>query len=203
MALGRELIMAAVLAVAGATHVRAQEIKVTLLGTGNPVPAMNRFGPSILLEAGGQKLLFDAGRGALQRLAQAHVRWQDVDAVFLTHLHSDHVVGFPDLWLTGWLVGAGRNRTLPVWGPAGTKALMSHLTQAFEFDIRMRESDDRASPIGVEILAEDLQEGVVFQQGGVVVTAFEVDHAPVTPAFGYRVDFGGRSVVFSGDTRVS
>ena len=79
----------------------AQEIKVTLLGTGTPVPAMNRFGPSILVEAGGQKLLFDAGRGAMQRLAQLKVRWQDVDGVFLTHLHSDHVVGFPDLWLTG------------------------------------------------------------------------------------------------------
>jgi ribonuclease Z len=81
----------------------AQDIKVTLLGTGTPVPAMNRFGPSILVEAGGQTFLFDAGRGAMQRLAQLRVRWQDVDALFLTHLHSDHVVGFPDLWLTGWL----------------------------------------------------------------------------------------------------
>jgi ribonuclease Z len=94
----------------------AQEIKVTLLGTGTPVPAMNRFGPSILVEAAGQKFLFDAGRGALQRLAQLRVRWQDVDGVFLTHLHSDHVVGFPDLWLTGWLVGPGRERPLRVWG---------------------------------------------------------------------------------------
>jgi len=82
----------------------AQEIKVTLLGTGTPVPSMNRFGPSTLVEAGGQTFLFDAGRGALQRLAQLRVRWQDVDGLFLTHLHSDHVVGFPDLWLTGWLV---------------------------------------------------------------------------------------------------
>lgn len=76
---------------------QGQEIKVTLLGTGAPPPVMNRFGPSILVEAGGQKFLFDAGRGALQRLAQIKVRWQDVDGVFLTHLHSDHVVGFPDL----------------------------------------------------------------------------------------------------------
>jgi len=77
------------------------DIRVTQLGTGAPPPVMNRFGPSILVEPGGQKFLFDAGRGALQRLAQAGVRWQDVDGVFLTHLHSDHVVGFPDLWLTG------------------------------------------------------------------------------------------------------
>src|SRR3982750_495041 len=79
------------------TVASAQAIKVTLLGTGPPVPAMNRFGPSILVEAAGQKFLFDAGRGALQRLTQLGVRWQDIDGLFLTHLHSDHVVGFPDL----------------------------------------------------------------------------------------------------------
>jgi ribonuclease Z len=180
-----------------------QEIKVTLLGTGTPPPVMNRFGPSILVEAGGQKFLFDAGRGALQRLAQLRVRWQDVDGVFLTHLHSDHVVGFPDLWLTGWLVNPGRDRPLPVWGPRGTRKMMSHLEQAYEFDIRIRLYDDRASPDGVVILAEDIGEGVVLEKGGVKITAFEVDHKPVKPAFGYRVDYGGRSVVLSGDTRVS
>jgi len=84
---------------------------------------MHRFGPSTLVEAGEQKLLFDAGRGALQRLTQLKVRWQDVQGVFLTHLHSDHVVGLPDLWLTGWLVGAGRNVPLQVWGPRGTKKM--------------------------------------------------------------------------------
>ncbi|HEY2187658.1 MAG TPA: MBL fold metallo-hydrolase [Caldimonas sp.] len=96
---------------------RAQDITVTLLGTGTPTPAMNRFGPSILVEAGGRKFLFDAGRGATQRLAQAKVPWQRVDGIFLTHLHSDHVVGFADLWPTGWLVGQ-RDRPLRVWGRA-------------------------------------------------------------------------------------
>ena len=185
------------------TAAGAQEVKVTLLGTGTPVPSMNRFGPSILVEAAGQKFLFDAGRGALQRLAQLRVRWQDIDGLFLTHLHSDHVVGFPDLWLTGWLVGSGRDRPLPVWGPRGTKKMASHLEQAYEFDIRIRLYDDRAAPDGVVILAEDINEGVVFEKGGLKVTAFEVDHTPVRPAFGYRVDHGGRSVVLSGDTRVS
>lgn len=180
-----------------------QEIKVTLLGTGAPPPVMHRFGPSILVEAGGQKFLFDAGRGALQRLAQLKVRWQDVDAVFLTHLHSDHVIGFPDLWLTGWLVGTGRDRPLHVWGPRGTKRMMSHLEQAYEFDIRIRLYDDRAAPEGVVVLAEDIGEGVVLEKGGLKITAFDVDHKPVKPAFGYRVDYGGRSVVLSGDTRVS
>src|SRR5687767_15207193 len=123
-------------------------IRVSLLGTGTPVPAMNRFGPSILIEAGGQTFLFDAGRGAMQRLAQLKVRWQDVDGLFLTHLHSDHVVGFPDLWLTGWLVGSGRDRPLLVWGPRGTKRMMSHLEQAYDFDIRIRLYDDRTAPDG-------------------------------------------------------
>jgi ribonuclease Z len=181
----------------------AQEIKVTLLGTGSPVPALNRFGPSILVEAGGQTFLFDAGRGAMQRLAQLRVRWQDIDGLFLTHLHSDHVVGFPDLWLTGWLVGAGRDRPLHVWGPRGTEKMMSHLEQAYDFDIRIRLYDDRAAPDGAVILAEDMNEGVVFEKGGVTIAAFEVDHTPVRPAFGFRLDYGGHSVVLSGDTRVS
>ena len=178
-------------------------IRVTLLGTGTPVPAMNRFGPSTLIEAGGRTFLFDAGRGAMQRLTQLGVRWQDVDGVFLTHLHSDHVVGFPDLWLTGWLVGAGRDRPLRVWGPRGTQKMMSCLEQAYEFDIRIRLYDDRPSPDGVVVLAEDIDEGVVFENGGLRIRAFEVDHRPVRPAFGFRVDYAGRSVALSGDTRVS
>jgi ribonuclease Z len=164
---------------------------------------MNRFGPSTLVEAGGRKYLFDAGRGALQRLHQMGIRWRDVDGVFLTHLHSDHVVGFPDLWLTGWLVGAGRNRPLDVWGPAGTKRMTSHLTQAFEFDVRIRASDDRAALEGASLVTKEVGEGVVFDREGLKITAFLVDHAPVEPALGYRIDYGGRSVVLSGDTRVS
>jgi ribonuclease Z len=126
-----------------------------------------------------------------------------VDGVFFTHLHSDHVVGFPDVWLTGWLVGPGRNRPLEVWGPPGTEKMLSHLVQAFEFDIGFRISDDKARPEGVVINAHNINPGVAYEQNGVKITAINVDHAPVEPAYGYRIDYNGRSVVLSGDTRTS
>jgi ribonuclease Z len=178
------------------------DIRVTLLGTGVPTPVMERFGPSTLVEAGAEKLVFDAGRGVLQRLFQLKIPLKEVRALFLTHLHSDHVVGIPDLWLTGWLVGRPEV-PLRVWGPMGTKTLMSHLEQAYQFDIRIRLYDDRPPPQGVVVLAEEITEGVVYEHNGVKVTAFEVDHSPIKPAFGYRIDYGGRSVVLSGDTRFS
>jgi ribonuclease BN (tRNA processing enzyme) len=137
-----------------------QSIKVTLLGTGGPLPSLERFGPSTLIEAGGRTFLIDAGRGALQRLAQAGAPWQAVDGVLLTHLHSDHIVGLPDLWLTGWLVLPGRARPLTVWGPRGTTSMLAHFREAFAFDIRLRQSDDGARPAGglvnpVEVATDD------------------------------------------------
>lgn len=184
-----------------ASTMQAQNIKVTLLGTGSPSPVMARFGPSILVEAGEQKFLFDAGRGSLQRLTQVNVKYSDISGVFFTHLHSDHVVGFPDLWLTGWLTSQ-RTSPLQVWGPKGTKRMMSNLEKAFEFDIKNR-IGDKASPTGAVIKAVDIKESVVYEKTGVKVTAFDVDHKPVKPAFGYRIDFAARSVVLSGDTRYS
>ena len=181
---------------------RGQDLKVTLLGTGSPQPKMDRFGASILVEAGKEKLLFDCGRGATQRIEQRKVSFAEVDALFLTHLHSDHVVGIPDLWLTGWV--QGRRVPLRVWGPAGTKEMMSHLEQAYQFDIHIRRDvvEKLPSP-GVVLLAKDIEEGVIYQSGGIKVTAFVVDHGPVKPALGYRIDFAGHSVVLSGDTRYS
>src|SRR6187401_292563 len=137
------------------------QIRVTLLGTGSPPPVMDRSGPSILVEAGDQKFLFDAGRGALQRLAQANVKYKDILGVFFTHLHSDHVVGFPDLWLTGWLTGQ-RMAPLQVWGPLGTQKMISNIEQAFEFDVKARISDHTGSPNGGIIKAGDIKEGVIF-----------------------------------------
>jgi len=187
---------------AGALACRAQDLKVTLLGTGNPRPVLSRFGPSILVEAGNQKLLFDCGRGVTQRLFQLGIPFNDANSLFLTHLHSDHTVGIPDLWLTGWIMD--RTSPLRIWGPAGTKDMVVHLQQAWAFDVHTRRDVDEKLPAtGAVIEATDIEQGVVYEKNGVKVTAFLVDHGPVKPAFGYRVDYNGHSVTLSGDTRFS
>ncbi|SRR6266851_1363598 len=175
-------------------------IKVILLGTGVPDPTIDRFGPATLVDAGGQTLLFDAGRGVSQRLWQLKIPLAQVHALFLTHLHSDHTVGIPDLWLTGWLPTpfGGRSRPMEVWGPNGTVDMMANLRKAYQWDIHVR----HLPQAGIEVVAHDIAEGVVYDRHGVKVTAFLVDHGErAKPAFGYRVDYAGHSVTISGDTR--
>lgn len=182
----------------------AESLTVILLGTGGGPPVnLQQFGASILVEAGGERFLFDCGRGATMRLTQVGVPIGTISRLFLTHLHSDHVIQIPDLLLTGWAAGR-RAIPLEVWGPAGTRDMMDHMQQAFAFDIHTRRDVDEKFPAaGIRVVSHDITEGVVFSEHGVKVTAFLVDHGPVEPAFGYRVDFGGRSVALSGDTRVS
>jgi ribonuclease Z len=183
----------------------ANDFKVTLLGTGVPIPSPDRFGPSTLVEAGDQKLLIDAGRGAAIRLYQLDVPLGRIDALLLTHYHSDHTSGIPDVWLTGWLQSHFGTRTSPfrVIGPVGAKTLMSHLEQAYALDIQIRIADEKLSRAGIAVeVAEFDRDGVVFEKNGVKVIAFEVDHGDVIkPAYGYRIEYGGRAAVISGDTR--
>ena len=186
------------------TPVDAPRLKVTILGSGGGPPVnLHRFGPSILVETSlGDKLLFDCGRGFAQGLAQYGVSLGALDKLFLTHLHSDHILSIPDLLLTGWL--EGRKTPLQVWGPAGTKSMMDYMGKTFEFDIRARgDFDDRLPKAGIRTASTDIQEGAIFEENGVKVTAFLVDHGPVKPAFGYRVDYAGRSAGMSGDTSFS
>ena len=178
------------------------QIKVTLLGTGTPQPIMERFGPSILVQAGSEVLLFDAGRGCLQRLRQINQSYDKISALFLTHLHSDHIVGLPDLWLTGWLISE-RKEPLKIFGPQGTGNLIKYLRKAFAYDISIRAEDDKAFAEGSKFLVNEIQQGVIYEKNGVKVIAITVDHFPVKPAFGYRIEYHGHSVVLSGDTRYS
>jgi ribonuclease Z len=175
--------------------------RVTLLGTGAPPPRWDRCGPSTLVEVGAEKFIFDAGRGAMQRLHQLGIPFSAITGMFLTHHHSDHVVGFPDLWLTGWIGRPWGQRKTPlrVWGPQGTRQMMEHLPQAFAVDIRVRSRN--YPPEGVRLQAEEIKEGIVYTNNGITVSAFEVDHGgEELPAFGYRIDFDGHSAVLSGDT---
>jgi ribonuclease Z len=120
--------------------------------------------------------------------------------VFLTHLHSDHTVGLPDLFLTAWVFGRSTPHRLV--GPSGTVDMARHLEAAYAYDRAVRARDEGFVPAGATLDATDVAPGVVFDAGGLRVTAFPVDHgAFATPAYGYRVDYLGRSAAFSGDTR--
>ena len=180
---------------------RPDKMKVTVLGTGTPYPHGDRSGPAVLVEAAGKRLLFDCGRGVVIRLGQAGVQANDIDAVFLTHLHSDHVVGLPDLLLTGWLLG--RRQPLRLWAPAGGRTIAQHLVQAFAFDRQIRAQTAKLPGKGAEFEVHEVGARELYDEGQVRVRAFVVDHGPVKPAFGYRIDYAGHTVVISGDTRFS
>ena len=184
------------------------DIVVTLLGTGSPIPEPGRFQPvsprdrmnaMTLVRAGEEVLLFDAGRGIVERLSQAGVNGRDLTSVFLTHFHSDHIVGLPDLWLTSRLTlsWGGRTKPMEVIGPTGTEAFIKNLFKAYRPDVSARPDQPQIDLVGHEFD----QDGTVLDRNGVRVSAFTVDHGPAKPAVGYRIDYRGRSVLISGDTR--
>lgn len=187
-------------------------IKLTFLGTGAPRPSRDRHGPAILVEAGDRKLLIDAGPGVRQRIFEAggFGLLTGVTDIFATHLHYDHVGGVADLWIPGWMYG--RPSPLRVFGPPGTAEFVGGLRQAYRWDVAYRQIVGIAAP-GSALEAHEIRPGVVFNEGGVRVTAFPVAHMPIDPAtgragaldgatYGFRVDYAGRSVAFSGDLRV-
>jgi ribonuclease Z len=184
---------------------QAQTLNVTLLGTGDPIPRLDRFGPATLVEAGGHQMLFDAGRGAAQRLGQLGIALGDIDELFITHFHHDHLNGLTDVWMTSWLPNPFGRRRMPlrVWGPTGTERILDGFRQAMDPNIQIRIIDEQLPPAGAEFdITEFSDDGVIFDEDGVVVTAFAVDHGEyIKPSYGYRIDYAGRSVVISGDTK--
>ena len=186
---------------------QSTSIRVTLLGTAGPSMALDRAEAGTLVQAGQETLLFDCGRGVPERLSQ--LGFANVSKIFLTHLHSDHTEGIPILWMSGWQ-GRGQN-AFSVWGPAtgvnqptGTAGLGAMLTTAYATNTHIRRDLVEMYPAASIVFdAHEIAEGMVYQNNGVTVTAFLVNHDPVAPAFGYRIDYGGHSVVISGDTRPS
>lgn len=179
-------------------------MKVTLLGTGSPLPDPDRAGPATLVQAGGLNLLFDCGRGVLMRLAAAGLPSPAfLHAQFLTHLHSDHVTDFNDVVTTRWVTSPVES-PLPVVGPPGTQAFAERTLAMLRDDIgyRLTHHDDLNWEPGVEVT--EVLDGVVppglLPGGDVSVTVAPTDHRPVVPTVGYRIEHGGRSVVIAGDT---
>ncbi|MFV0282417.1 MAG: MBL fold metallo-hydrolase [Castellaniella sp.] len=197
--------------VLGAASVSAAPLTVTLLGTGTPAPNPNRFGQSILVQAADQNLLFDLGRGVTIRLNQIGIPFRKVDASFITHMHSDHINGLADLWMTGWVPTGYGSRTTPmvVYGPKGTVSMTEHLSKAYAENTRIRHADEKVPLSGIEFDAHDIDAGpadayqptLVYEKSGVRVLAFNSHHGDlIEPNFGYIVEFDGKKFVLSGDT---
>ncbi len=177
-------------------------LHVVLCGTGSPLPDPARAEACTLIIAGRTLLVIDAGDGAARNLGRWGVPLGRVQAVLITHLHSDHVEGLPPLALQHW-VGGAATRPLRLLGPAGVEQLAAGYTMAFQADAGWRTAHHGAAiapPGGAGMTGEVIRPGVVWNRDGVTVTAFAVNHAPVAPALGYRIDYKGRSVVISGDT---
>ncbi|HEY8181450.1 MAG TPA: MBL fold metallo-hydrolase [Thermoanaerobaculia bacterium] len=176
-------------------------LAVILLGTGYPRPDANHAGPATAIVAGDKWFLVDAGRGTTMRVAGTELKYENLRGVFITHLHSDHTAGLPDVFITSWQFGR-KTTPLPLYGPSGIKKLSDAMLQFFAYDIHMRRDVIEKHPAaGATIKTHVVREGVVYDDGDVRITAFAVDHAPVKPAFGYRFESGGQTIVVSGDTR--
>jgi ribonuclease Z len=179
----------------------AAALVVLLLGTGYPRPDPQHAGPSAVVIAGDSWFVVDAGRGATLRIAATELQYANLRGVLLTHLHSDHTAGLPDLFNTSWQFGR-KTAPLQLYGPKGTKRLADAMLEFFAEDIHWRRDVLEKHPAaGATIRTHVVKEGVVYDDGKVKITAFAVDHRPVMNAFGYRFESGGKSIVISGDTR--
>ena len=208
----RFALVLATLVLSGVAHAdgssRGDGLRVTLLGTGSPIPSPAQFGPATLVEAGLEKLLFDVGRGASIRVVQTGNSLGSISAVFISHFHADHTVGLPDLMLTGWngLPFGRRTEKLDVHGPKGIVEMAADLEKAYKIHYELRLAMSASSSDGGRLRPFVITKGVVFDRNGLEVFAFPVEHVnPRTgyriETYGFRVEYRGRTVVISSDTR--
>ncbi|HTA65552.1 MAG TPA: MBL fold metallo-hydrolase [Xanthomonadaceae bacterium] len=183
----------------------ASDARVVMLGTGNPNADPERSGPAVAVIAHGKVYLVDAGPGVVRRAAAAQaagvaeLTMPALDRVFITHLHSDHTVGLPDLMLSPWVLD--RSRPLTVYGPPGIAAMVAHLTAAYSADIDNRlHGLEPINKTGWRTQAVEIAPGIVYRGDGMTVTAFAVQHAGFEHAYGYTFQTSGRRIVISGDT---
>ena len=173
--------------------------RVIMLGTGSPVPDPQAHGPATAIQVGSRVFLVDAGAGVTRQLAAAGFpRIKQVEATFLTHLHSDHTLGYPDLIFTTWIMG--RREPLLVFGPPGLRRMTDLLMEAWREDLDVRiKGLERETEAWLRVDAREIAPGVVYEKGGVRVTAIGVKHGEWKAAFGFRFDTPGKAITIAGD----
>jgi ribonuclease Z len=176
--------------------------EIVLLGTGTPNPNPNTAGPATAVVVGARVFLFDAGAGVMRRMNAAKLPMRGPEATFITHLHTDHTLGYADLIFTSWIMR--RSAPLAVYGPLGLRNMTRHLLAAYAEDIAVRTYGlERETAGGYRVNVHEIHAGAVYDHDGVRVTAFRVPHGSWKEAYGYRIDTPDRSIVISGDTRPS
>jgi ribonuclease BN (tRNA processing enzyme) len=193
----------------GVTHVSSQAAsatRVVLLGTGTPRADPERSGPATAIVVNDAAYLIDSGPGIVRRAAAAAAKGVDalavekLQTVFITHLHSDHTVGLPDLIFTPWV--QGRHAALRIFGPRGTDAMIRHVLLAWQADIDIR-TKGLEHRNALDVQAHDVTPGVVYKDANVTVTAFQNAHGEWDQTFGYKFQTADRTIVISGDTNPS
>ncbi len=198
------IIVARTVALARAKRRKPSGTTVVMLGTGMPRPDPECFGPATAVVYDGRVFLFDAGSGVVRRMAAAGLSVRGPEATFITHLHSDHTLGYPDLILTTWVMG--RRTPLQAYGPVGLKKMTKHILAAWDEDIHVRiEGLEHQTTTGYKVAVHefdvsDASGGVVYEKDGVRITAIPVIHGCWKQAYGFRIDTPDRSIVISGDT---
>jgi ribonuclease BN (tRNA processing enzyme) len=182
--------------------------QIVLLGTGTPNADPDRSGPALAIVVDGVPYLIDLGPGVIRRAAAAHragvegLAVSKLETAFITHLHTDHTIGYTDFIFTPWVLE--RDVPAEVYGPKGLKAMTDHLLAAYEEDIRTRiDGLEPANSEGYKVNVHEIEPGLVYEDERISVTAFPVEHGSWAQAFGYRFDTPDRSIVISGDTRAS
>ncbi|HEY7855309.1 MAG TPA: MBL fold metallo-hydrolase [Terriglobales bacterium] len=175
------------------------QTRVIMLGSGNPNANPDRSGPAVAVVVNGAIYLVDAGPGVVRRAAAAHLQVTDLDHVFITHLHSDHTLGLPDLMFSPWVLG--RKTPIEAYGPPGLKAMARNIEAAWSDDIAVRVNGlEHAPPSGYQMNVHEIDAGPIYKDANVAVTAFRVRHGSWKEALGYRFQTSDRVIVFSGDT---
>lgn len=176
--------------------------QIVFLGTGTPNPDPKRQGPSIAILVDAQPYLVDCGPGVVRQAGAAGITMEQLTHVFITHLHSDHTLGYPDLIFTPAVTG--RVGALDVWGPPGTQAMTDAILSAWSEDMDVRlKGGEPSVPAAYEVRVNEVVEGDLVAIGGMRVTPFAVSHGAWRHALGYRFETGDRSVVVSGDTTLN